>query len=264
LAIYHKKWNLFRVTIHESGRYTLLGTIFYFNHFMRELFIDTFFVFAAYRIYRIHQPESTYEGGAGLALVAFSGFLIVVILGSLKAVGLKNTLLDLFQYRQLDHIVRFGSHWQMHFLSTLVILLLLILPATLYIAQPLTEAVVIILLFFVVSFVFRTGKSAISDPRWLMHGGREIITFFFLAVSPTYAMAVESPDLEVSPATLLLGLAIAGILFYIFSVYRQIEIKELAQSGHGMAYLLTSHFFEHVLDYVYMLLLMVLLIRLTG
>jgi hypothetical protein len=264
LARYYEKWNLLYVPIHESGRYTLLGTIFYFNHFLREIFIDTLFVLAAFSTYRIIHPGDRVSIHSVLLPGAFLLFLAVVFLGSIREVGLDNTLLDLFQFRELDHVVKFGSHWQMHFLSTLVILLLLILPAFFSAMQTPQTLIAVGLIFLLASLFFRTGRLAISDPRWILHGGREIITFFFLAVLPFYGFVL--PDVALRPSwTALWGVAaISGCLIYYAWVYRKTELRQFAQGGYGMGYLLTSHFFEHVLDYVYMCLLMLVLLQLAG
>ncbi len=40
------RWNLSGLPVHESGKYTLLQTVLYYSHFMRELPIDTLYAFA--------------------------------------------------------------------------------------------------------------------------------------------------------------------------------------------------------------------------
>lgn len=264
LARYNERWNLLHVPIHESGRHTLLGTIFYFNHFLREIFIDTLFVLAAFSTYRIVHPGNIMPIHSVLIPGAFLVFLAVVFLGSIRDVGLKNTLLDLFQFRELDHVVKFGSHWQMHFLSTFVILLLLVLPAFFSATQTPQTLIAVGLLFLLASIFFRTGWLAISDPRWILHGGREIITFFILAVLPFYGVVFPGLALRPSWPALWGVAALSGCLIYYAWVYRKTELRHFAQGGYGVVYLLTSHFFEHVLDYVYICLLMVVLLQQAG
>jgi hypothetical protein len=38
-------------------------------------------------------------------------------------------------------------------------------------------------------------------------------------------------------------------------VYRRSNLDDEASSPHGLAYLISSHFFEHVLDFIYIVLL---------
>lgn len=265
LARYHKEWNLLQVPIHESGRYTLLGTIFYFNHFLREIFIDTLFVLAAFGAYEAAQavahPDDVGRLKAEFGLAALLIFLVVVFLGSVRNVGLENTLLDFFQFREVDDVVKFGSHWHMHFLSTLVILLMLVLPATFYSAKPPQVLIAIGLVFILASLFYRTGWLAISDPRWILHGGREIITFFFLAVLPVYGLVIPDSAPQLFPMAVGVSVAIAAILLYYAWVFRKTNLARYAQGDYGVAYLLSPHFFEHVLDYVYMGLLMLVLLQ---
>jgi hypothetical protein len=90
LALYYRRWNIFKVKIHESGRYTLIGTIFYFNHFLRELLPDTFFALTIYWTYKVTHGNSSGGGADGyftLILVALIIFLGIIFIGSLCSVG---------------------------------------------------------------------------------------------------------------------------------------------------------------------------------
>ena len=256
LASYYKKWNLMDVKTHESGRYSLSGTIFYFNHFVREIIIDTFFVLSIFFTLSILRPSFSTTQAINPVLVLAS-FLAIVFIGSIWKVGFRNTLLDFFQFRELDTVVSYGSHWQMHFLSSLALMLMFVLPAGAQISQPI---VLTFLLFLFLSGVFRTGAKAVTHPRWLMHGGREIITFFFLAVIPAYALYVDLQKIRPTLATIVIAGLLAVILIYYGRTFLKLELNEVGQSSYGIAYLLASHFFEHALDYVYMLLLMAVLL----
>lgn len=57
-------------------------------------------------------------------------------------------------------------------------------------------------------------------------------------------------------------LIIAAIALYYLWVFMRVEVRDLAQGEFGMPYLIASHFFEHVLDFGYMFLLVGLLISL--
>lgn len=264
LALHYKRWNIFQLKVHESGRYTLVGTIFYFNHFLRELLPDTFFALCIYWTYKVAHRNITggeADGNFTLILIALILYLSVVFLGSVRSVGLRNTILDLFQYRELDTVVEFGSHWQMHFLSSLTIMLLCILPAAFSKVEDHSQAVIIFLAYFTVSVLFKTGKKAIRDKRWIMHGGREVLTFFPLVVLPSYALNLRLESLNISPWSIaVISLVCAQFLYYLI-VYKRTDVRGMAQGDFGIPYLIASHFFEHILDCVYIFLFVALLIN---
>ncbi len=272
LALYYRRLNLLKVTIHESGRYNLLQTVFYFNHFLRELFIDTLFVICIYGSYRSlapgilsrwHELTEAHTTPIATALIAFLG---VVFIGSIVKVGVRNTWLDLFQYRELDTVVAYGSHWNMHFLSTAFILLMLTAPATLARYPAPKPLVLTLAAFLLLSLVFRVGKKSVSDKRWLMHGGREILTFFFLGCLPAYIPLLSATHslspIAMSASTITVAVALAALTAYIAKVLMTTDVQGLAQGNFGLPYLIASHFFEHTLDFVYMLQLILWLISL--
>jgi hypothetical protein len=220
-------------------------------------------VLCIYWTYSVTHP--TTSGGESddyftLILLTLSAFLGFIFLGSVRTVGLKNSLLDLFQFRELDTVVEFGSHWQMHFLSTITVMLLIILPATFYGIEDSGQILMIFLSFLAISLLFKTGGKAIRDRRWLMHGGREVLTYFPLVVMPSYALNLRSLSLSWNTESIAIMFLLGAILLYYFLVYLRTDVKGLAQGDFGIAYLIASHFFEHVLDYAYVFLLLAVMI----
>lgn len=272
LAFFHKEWNLLNVRVHESGRKTLLEAIFYFNHFLRELFIDTFFVLCIFWSYRAVGHDIFYADLAkhsNLILGTFVSFVLLVFVGSIRKVGLKNTLLDLFQVREVDEVVEYGSHWQMHFLSTLTLMLIFVLPATFFKGQSFSGILIIFILFLALSLLFRTGIRAVTDRRWLLHGGREIATLLSLTAVPAFVPLVPLLWRKPSQQTLLTTIVIAlivGIMTYYLWILLRTDVRQAsrAREDFSVPYLFFSHFFEHMLDFCYMLLLMLVLIALVG
>lgn len=267
LAFYHKGLNLFNINIHESGKYTLTQTIFFVDHFLRELLIDTFFVFCAYWGIRNIDPETSITFSLyqkQMICVLFLLLIGAVITGSVRKVGLKETILDIFQFRETDDDVGFGFHWQMHFLSSIFLMLLFILPGT--ISRGIVDKSLywVIAGFIVLSIVFRTGIKSVTDRRWLMHGAREILTFFLLAVIPYYSFLFYRTNLKIYPFTftfIVLSLLILGLAAYFMIIYLKSDISNLSRAKikFDQKYLIASHFFEHVLDIFYMALLMIVL-----
>lgn len=56
-----------------------------------------------------------------------------------------------------------------------------IFPASFFNVTSVRAIALIFLLFVALSVLFRTGMKAVTDKRWLMHGRREIVTFFLTA-----------------------------------------------------------------------------------
>lgn len=270
LVRYHGRWNLLHVTIHESGRYTFLGTVFYVNHFLREVPIDTLYVACIAWSFRATVPAlgSSLKPWVPLIAGALVTFMVAVAVGSIRKVGIRNTLLDFLQFRELDTVTEYGSHWQMHFLSTLALMLILAWPGTLFPLQSVDACWLSALfaIFVVISLVLRTGPKALTDRRWLMHGAREILTFgLLLAVPAGIVLAGETglPELNsLPPLAIGFSVLIAALGAYYGWTYLRSDVLDLAQGDFGMPYLIASHFFEHVLDMVYMVLLLLLLLSL--
>lgn len=267
LARFHRRWNLLRVKVHESGKYTLLGTVFYFDHFLREVPVDTMYVLAIYWAYTSIGPPGPEAIGltssAPLFQVGLVVFLIAVFVGSTLRVGFATSLLDLLQFRERDTIVRFGSHWQMHFLSTIGLMMIFMFPGTLFASADFRSGGYLLLLFVLVSLILGTDLRAITDRRWLLHGGREILTFVAIAGVPAFvwmAGGVEPSTLSLSAATIVGGIAIACLGAYYLWVLVNSNVKEAAETDLPAAYLIASHFFEHMLDVPFMALLMLVLV----
>jgi hypothetical protein len=238
----------------------------YFNHFLREIAIDTLFALCIFWTYQTIPPGGLFQDLGdhfALLLAAWLGFLVWVFLGSIRKVGLKGTLLDLFQFRELDTVIQFGSHWQMHFLSTLALMILLALPGTFKKPAFSGWIGVAFLLFIALSLVFRTGRKALTDRRWLMHGGREILTYTFVVAIPALgpiAAPLGSRLLNPTALTFGAGALLLGILAYYGWVYLRTDVGALSQGDFEVPYLIASHFFEHALDVVYIYLLVATLL----
>jgi len=253
--------NLLQVRIHESGRYTLAETVLYYSHFLRELPLDTLFAWAVLWTYsaagiklRGSLPD------AGFLRFAPGVFLAFVFGGSLLSVGLKSSLADLFQFRETDTRVGWGSHWQMHFLSTAVLLLLLVFPGMVLAKASASsnQLLMILAVFSGLSLVFRCGYRSITDTRWVLHGAREAFTYSVLVAVPAFLPLLNLPAHAGIRLTAATGSALAllvGAGLYFLYIYGKHDLNEQASSTRGLVYLLSSHFFEHVLDFIYILLL---------
>ena len=262
-----RTWDLRDVKVHETGRYTLTETIFYYNHFLRELPIDALLALAvlwSYSAAGLRLPARLGPDQQAWSAAALAVFLVVVVTGSIRRVGLRATLMDLFQFRERDELISWGSHWQMHFLSTAALMLLLVWPGTLIqTSTPHQSGLLLLLgLFLGLSLAFGTTWKALTHRRWLLHGAREIFTYFLLVAVPMLSPILFDGRLwDHRPGAI--GIAVLGVFLlinaYILTVYRQSDLGAEAQSQRGLLFLTSSHFFEHVLDFVFVFLLLALL-----
>lgn len=255
-----RTWNLLPLMIHESGAHTLSQTVFYYDHFLRELPIDTLLASAILWSYSALAIPSGYALlDASVWRLGLGLFLMAVLWGSLRAVGLRSTLDDLLQARETDARKGWGSHWQMHFLSTAVLLVLLMLPGILLgdAASQQAWTVALFSVFFALSVLFRCGFGAITNPRWVLHGAREVFTYFVIVALPAFLPLLDrrlSGPLHFNIASLSAILVLTAAALYFASVFLDHRLNDVASSKRGIVYLLSSHFFEHFLDFVYILL----------
>jgi hypothetical protein len=146
----------------------------------------------------------------------------------------------------------------MHFLSTAVLLLILLLPGLLLAhTSVLNRApVLMVAVFLGLSVVFRCGYRSMTDARWVLHGAREVSTYVVIVAVPAFVPLLQPTVLariQLTAAGAVTLVLLVGAAVYFLRVYRGHDLNEEASSRRGLVYLLSSHFFEHVLDYVYIL-----------
>jgi hypothetical protein len=292
LALYHGRAWLWSTVVHESGRYTLLETTFYASHFLGHApVLLTIALFAA-GSWRSMSPPSPPPAGRGRALaVAGLGLLVAGSFAlAILHFGLDDTLAFILQRRQRPDDVVDGGSWNLHLPSTL--LQLALIPVTVFLARsafarpvawsrrglPLLAASVAVVAG-VTWLVNRDPLAAVagvwSDPRYLAHSVRELVTFplTYYPLALALLLAGEAPtrreQRSVSGPDLLIGalaaLFAAGFLFQVAVSLRH-DIGALAQQPAfaaggrlGIPYLLASHFFEHFLDSLFFALATLLL-----
>lgn len=297
LALYHGRAWLWSTPVHESGRYTLLETTFYASHFLGHVPVLLTVVLLAAGSWRSMSPPSPPPAGRGRALtVAGLGLLVAGSLAlAILHFGLDDTLAFILQRRQRPDDVVDGGSWNLHLPSTL--LQFALIPVVVWLARqvfarpvawsrrglPLLAAAVAVAVGMT-WLVNRDPLAAVSgvwsDPRYLAHSVRELVTFplTYYPLALALLLAGEAPTRRerraVSGTDLLIGalaaLFAAGFLFQVAVSLRH-DIGALAQQPAfaaggrlGIPYLLASHFFEHVLDSLFFSLLTLLLAWLPG
>jgi hypothetical protein len=281
LAIYHKQFWLFNTIVHESGKYTLFETTFYASHFLGHipmLLVLSFLLVGTYMCLA-PQTEHTTQHPVG-RIGAYMGLLLVAsVLLSLWLFGSEDTWAFISQQEQNPTTYVQGGSWNLHLPSSL--LLFFFMPIYLIVVRSLLHrpnvwsrngiqySAIFLAALFIGTAIFNHSFNVIAivlqvcqDPRYLAHGVREMATFpltffplaLFLIMRKSNALKNIS---AVFPKRLLL---ICVVLFVLGMVYQvvlplQVGIDELAQKPDfapqgklGILYLLSSHYFEHVLD----------------
>lgn len=276
LAVANGRWNLWPVIVHESGRYTLAGTVFYFSHFLRE--VPTVLAYAFFLL-----GVAGASGGAGIArsgararapLVWAGAALLVVVLAFLGAVrteGFRSALLDLLQYRTRDDVAGYGSHWRYHLLSTLWFGSLTaslpwlsgrLLPESVRVERHRGWSRIAWLYFAALTLVFGVSAEIVTDTRYAGHQAREIFTHatttlplglgLLLALGRSGAGRADA----VAARTGLLLVPVFVIPVFLALVALSGDVMAAGQSSLGLAPMIAGHYFEHALDQVLLVLLL--------
>jgi hypothetical protein len=283
---------LWDVPVHESGRYTLRDTIFYFGHFLRE--IPTDIVYALLILAAVHgAPVGAAEGRAGgggarrIAWTALAAAAVLVVIAALRSAsvqGWDGVLRDLLQMRTRDDLVAYGSHWRFHWLSTLWFGVAALLAAPFLVRSSDTSARAGVPpgltatrlawgTFAGLTLVFGLSRDTFTDVRYAGHQAREIMTHgpitLLLAFGIVRLVAARNAgpgraDAASPGGGRTLGRALpswlAAALFMIIPLW--VGAVALAgdpmaagQSEQGLSAMVAGHVYEHALDYVLVMLL---------
>jgi hypothetical protein len=232
---------------------------------------------------------------AGLALGAAAAVAAIAFVVATARAGAASSVYDLFQFRTRDDLLAFGSHWRFHWLSTLwfgaavplvasalVHLLGRIAPVSGRGAYARGEWIAWGY-FVVLTIVFGLSTEVFADIRYVGHQAREILTHgtmtLLLALGVLHLISrrlsgtgrVGVPeDARIGDGSsgeprvwsagprlwLRLGLSV-GIPAYLAAVSISGDVLEAGQAEHGLAAMVGGHLFEHALDYLFVVLLVV-------
>lgn len=280
LAIRHHAWNLLPIVVHENGELTLLETIFYVRHFVREWLVCSFMAAAVALSLALNAPAGCVSPvsrvrlhrlrlwlGLGL-LTGFAAMLGIVLARD----GARELGGELLQMHTRGAVRVFGSHWRYHWLHLADVLpfsagLALVLRGLTGSGPP-TRAIPQLILWWIFAFLavtLATGSPgpAFASPLYLAHEAREIETHRLLTVSLSVGAiwSLEKwhrpPSRAGMPAPRLLwqGIALTGAatLIPLWIVYRLkgVDITSLASRRTSLLELAAAHHFEHCLDYVF-------------
>lgn len=279
LASNHGTLRLWNVVVHESGRYTLGETVLYFSHFLREVPIAV-----AYALFLLSASGNVALGGVGggrrglslprwVFLVGAAVLVGVALLVTSLGAGPGSALEDLLQHRTRDDLAGYGTHWRYHWLSTLWFgAIATLAPALtrrvpglpeLGVSGAWTRAAWVY--FGALTIIFGLSTDIFVDARYAGHQAREILTHgpvtlllglgMLLAWSSGDRTGSERHDPVARATPLLVGVALL-VPIHLLIVSLHGDVMAEGQSALGLSAMVAAHYFEHSLDYLLVLLLL--------
>jgi hypothetical protein len=280
LALEHETLSLWHVVVHESGRYTLGQTVFYFSHFLREVPIAV-----AYALFLLSASGQAGLGGrdpssdasirrAGWVLLLASGALVGgALLVTARQDGLGSALQDLLQYRTRDDLAGYGTHWRYHWLSTLWFgAVAAVAPAVtrripgvpgLGVSRFWTRAAWGY--FIALSLALGMSTDIFVDARYAGHQAREILTHGPVTLLLGIGMLLAWSHVGQTGATTRethpwMTRILVGVVFlvpiHLAVISLSGDVMAQGQSELGLSAMVAAHYFEHSLDYTLVLLLL--------
>ena len=285
LAVAHHAIWLADVVVHESGRYTLTQTVFYFSHFLREIPIDivmALFCAAAWDEACSAPAARVASAPRSVALLGAAAAIGIAAFAAVAATaGAQSALSDLLQYRTRDDVTAYGSHWHYHCASTIWF------AAASRLAVCFTGAVAgtatnprapaqrlqiygwlaiagLSLIFGVSPLAFTSGLYTGHQARELMNHVPITMMLVFGVLAAVSGTPATAADLRPSCFQRLLAVIKqspwwrTALAFAIPLVLAAVTIiddpQDEAQLSNGLSGVIAGHVFEHVLDYVFTLL----------
>ncbi len=291
LVRWHRKAWLLRTIIHENGRLTLLGSVFYFDHFVACVPMVTVFALctAGGVAVTAQVPAHVDVAGARLAALLLLGaatmLIVAAFIAAVLTVGWQRTIDYTLQRIERDGVLSKGGNWNQLQLSNVPIAVGTIGAASTLrwlgaevgasgdaslFGSGIACIAAGIALLVGLGVLCWCSWEAFRNPRWLAHSMREVATFPLTGIPIALASIVLTVHAlfgvgtwSVQPswlALLLVGVA-GGIVALEFAAVRDVDVLAIAQKpsfaneGMSIPYLLAAHVFEHLLDFVLLALM---------
>lgn len=284
LAFYHGDLSLFTTIVHEGGIYTFTETALYASHFLGHIPIHTVIALYFVGVFFAMSERSGTSGANKKGFILFFGLIVFLAISwwiSMKWFGMEDTYAYILQQKQSMIRSEQGGSWNLHLPSTMMQFLLI--PLFIYVGKIVFGSKIsiskngitfigisVILCLFMTWLVNDNFFSAIAyvwtNPRYLAHSVRELATFPLTYYPiPFYFLLKYSQKREENWRLdhLSIGMVFLAVVFLALFAYQAViplqeGIGELAQKPSfaedgelSIAYLLSSHYFEHFLDTIY-------------
>jgi hypothetical protein len=261
--------------VHEDGRRTLLATIFYPRHFLREVIPSALVAAACIAAFRAYGPRGepgtrhTWAGWAALALVLGSFGAATREAGLAVAAG------DLLQLYTRDDRVAWGSHWRSHVLAVLALVAAAAVAAAGLgrwldgtwrrpTGRDRTALAGVVAAIAVLTLLCEPRLDVLVDPRVVGHQARELATHGTITLAIAFAVllsrwqpiAAPPPGSARPPGEIVLAAGgAAAIAAYLLLAGLMLDARGAGPPGAPLSALLAAHGFEHSLDYLFVALL---------
>jgi hypothetical protein len=247
---------------------TRIGDRLFVRHFLREVPVDIAMALSLAAAIRLAAPQPVPQPrlpyiGIAVAMVSAASVLSAAEEGWLEA------LRDLLQYRTRDDDTRYGSHWRFHLLSTIWFCATAPVLASLTrnrFGMPVAAGPAFRFLAMAwgwvaaLTVIFGVGAEPFTSDRYIGHQAREILTHGLLTLPCVFAIGVlaagplrsraevAGPGWQVATGVLVLGIPV-----FLVTAFGGSALEGSAQLNSGMSGLVAAHVFEHLLDYLFVL-----------
>jgi hypothetical protein len=275
LALEHDSWTLWRVIVHESGRYTLGQTVLFFRHFLREVPVDLAMgLFCAAAVGSAERAARRPFAGAA-ALLAIGLVLLAFVLAAGEE-GSREALRDLLQYRTRDDEAVYGRHWNFHLLSTVWFGAAAYAVTGIWagrggLVRPAGSSRALHAAAWgwmgLLTVVFGVQADLVTSARYIGHQAREILTHGLITLPLTVAVLrwITGPRVPAASGAAAIGRssrvmraavwgALVGIPIFLIVAFRGADFAATAQLQSSLAGVVAAHVFEHALDMVLVIL----------
>ncbi len=264
-------WPWLRV-VHEDGRRSLLETVVYFEHALRELPLDLLLAWAIAGAAVYFFPQTALSANANQSSVRWfvaAAVLLAasIVVGTWHAAGGEAVVNNLVQmHTRPGAALEWGTHWRYHLLSRLALLLAAFaLFGTIAAgsgAAPrgsLMPYLGSLAGFVLLTIVFRLTADPFTDPVYLGHQARELLThgLVTLPLAAGTCMALAAGNVPAAPGATNesrreIFLASAGAILLGIYVAGGAMLAAAVRLGQTQEFhrLLLVHFFEHTLGYL--------------
>jgi hypothetical protein len=286
VASYHEEAILWNTVIHENGRLTLAGSLFYFDHFIACVPMIVVFALCTAggfamtgRVPALAEPSRA--GRVAAVLLGGAALMVIVaFIASVQTAGWERTIDYALQRIERDGVLSKGGNWNQLQLSNIPIAIGAIgLSCSIFMftTDPDSKNAGLVTggriclgaalaLMVAISAMTFTEWQAYLNPRWMAHSIREVATYPLTGIPIALAavLLVErylsgQDAWLVEPRTLSMALIGLSILLVVGQLIHlsNVDVMAMAQkpsfAGGGLSvpYLLTSHVFEHFLDFVF-------------
>jgi len=286
LAWWHNNGFLFNTLIHENGRLTLLESLFYFDHFIAVvpmIIIFSLCMAGGFAVAGYVPSDKNPSRAASVAIVLLVGSALLVLVASVMSiwtVGWERTVDYALQRIERDGVMSKGGNWNQLQLSNIPIAfgaIGLSVAFTMSGGEFQRERSITLKAGGVSCIIFAAalcigitalnwnGWTSFLNPRWVGHSIREIATYPFTGIPialisvllvENYLSGLRSWIIECRLFSIILigtGFTLAAgqlILLKNEDVLAYAQRPSFAPNGLSIPYLLSSHVFEHFLDFV--------------